>query len=192
VNRRLTTISGKVTTTIPAAHVLSSFVRLPAGPWLWKYRSAPPGPQSSRSCSSLIINGKAAVLVMAAGNDGAAQPAYPGRFASSYGIADGIAVGAVSSAGSMASWSTRAGSTPLTDVSAPGVNIHSAFNDNSYKVWSGTSMAAPQVAGLAALLLGFDPTLTNTAVERLFSASASDGGLPARSLADNRDPITGW
>lgn len=132
-------------------------------------------------------HGKGAVLVMAAGNDGAAQPAYPGRFASSYGIA----VGAVNSAGTMASWSNRAGSTPLTYVSAPGVEINSAFKDNSYKVWSGTSMAAPQVAGLAALLLGIDPTLTNTAVERLISASASHGGLAARTLADNRDPITG-
>jgi len=49
------------------------------------------------------------------------------------------------------------------------------------------------VAGLAALLLGIDPDLTNSEVERLISASASasHGGLPARSLADNRDPITG-
>ena len=76
-------------------------------------------------------------------------------------------------------------------MSAPGVNIHSAFNGNSFKVWSGTSMAAPQVAILVALLLAIDSTLTNTAVERLISASASHGGLPARTLADNRDPITG-
>lgn len=71
------------------------------------------------------------------------------------------------------------------------MDINFAFKDNGYKVWSGTSMAAPQISGLVALLLGIQPGLTSTEMQRLITASARHGGLQARTLADNRDPITG-
>jgi hypothetical protein len=46
------------------------------------------------------------------------------------------------------------------DLFAPGVNITSAFytDPTAFKVWSGTSMASPHVAGVAALFLGDHPT----------------------------------
>ena len=40
----------------------------------------------------------------------------------------------------------------IPDISAPGGNIYSSINNNKYAVFSGTSMAAPQVAGAASLL----------------------------------------
>ena len=46
------------------------------------------------------------------------------------------------------------------DVSAPGTDILSTFPANNYDSISGTSMAAPHVAGLITYLLAFDPTLT--------------------------------
>lgn len=52
---------------------------------------------------------------------------------------------------------------PCIDILAPGVNILSAWGNgsrNEYKVKSGTSMAAPIVAGLAAIMLGADKTLS--------------------------------
>ena len=46
------------------------------------------------------------------------------------------------------------------DVFAPGVNIYSTTPANEYKEYDGTSMAAPVVAGIAAFLLEYYPTLS--------------------------------
>src|SRR5690606_27933961 len=46
------------------------------------------------------------------------------------------------------------------DVFAPGVNIYSTMPENEYKDQQGTSMAAPVVAGIAALIRSYYPSLT--------------------------------
>ena len=46
------------------------------------------------------------------------------------------------------------------DVFAPGLDIYSTLPFNQYDSWSGTSMAAPVVTGLAALLREYYPSLT--------------------------------
>ncbi|KAL4144806.1 hypothetical protein PRNP1_013931 [Phytophthora ramorum] len=66
------------------------------------------------------------------------------------------------------------------DITAPGVRIYSAWwtRDNVYTITSGTSMAAPHVAGAVALLLSAKPELTFEQVwTALTSAAVRDGNL---------------
>lgn len=60
------------------------------------------------------------------------------------------------------------------DVSAPGENIYSTYNNNSYEYISGTSMATPHVAGVASLLKGYKSNLANDDIENIIRISADD------------------
>jgi subtilisin family serine protease len=118
-------------------------------------------------------NNKGSVVVMAAGNEGLEQPGYPARYADRFGIA----VGSIDINGSMDNGSDRAGSKPLDYLVAPGVDIYSTTPDGSYETYSGTSMAAPHVAGVAALVLNANPTLTPAQVEYILTTTANRNGL---------------
>ncbi len=65
------------------------------------------------------------------------------------------------------------------DVSAPGVNVNSTTMGGGYSgnTWSGTSMAAPHVAGAAALLLDEDPGLTPYDLKFLLEETSVDLGV---------------
>lgn len=117
--------------------------------------------------------GLGSVVVMAAGNDGDSQPLYPAYYADDWGIA----VGAVNSNNQMASFSNDAGITPLDYVVAPGVSVLSTTPGNTYQSFNGTSMAAPHVAGVAALILSANPDLTSTEVENIITGTANPTGI---------------
>ena len=120
-------------------------------------------------------NNKGSVVVIAAGNSGFSQPDYPARNADRWGIA----VGSIDINGRMADTSNRAGSTPLDYLVAPGVDIYSTTPYNNYESETGTSMAAPHVAGVAALVLSTNPNLTPAQVEYILTTTANRNGVTA-------------
>ncbi|WP_419213175.1 S8 family peptidase [Maribacter sp. X9] len=63
------------------------------------------------------------------------------------------------------------------DVFAPGTDIYSTFPNNEYEFSPGTSMAAPAVAGVAALVMSQYPSLTAAQVKKIILQS----GLPIKS-----------
>ena len=113
------------------------------------------------------------------------HPGYPGRYATDYGIA----VGAVDQSGNEAYFSNRAGDTTMDYVSAPGMNIYSALPGGGYASWQGTSMAAPHVAGMAALLKSYDKSLTPSQIENLICASASNSDTNSSNILENNSKL---
>lgn len=75
---------------------------------------------------------------------------------------------------------------PQVEVAAPGSDVLSTQLNNSYDTSSGTSFAAPYVAGLAALIRGVNPSLTAQEVRQLIIDSADDVSTPGF------DNGTGW
>jgi cell wall-associated protease len=78
------------------------------------------------------------------------------------------------------------------DVFAPGVQIWSSTPNNEYEFQMGTSMAAPAVAGVAAMLRSYYPQLTAAQVKQIIMHS----GIPSSTMvvlggeADNKKPFS--
>ncbi|WP_445487766.1 S8 family serine peptidase [Niallia sp. 03133] len=107
------------------------------------------------------------VLVAAAGNDGNNAPNYPAAYDSV------ISVTAVDQKDRLANFSNYGTS---IDISAPGVNIYSTVPASHYRSMDGTSMAAPMVSGVAALILSKNPLLTPEDVKHILTSTAKDLG----------------
>lgn len=122
-------------------------------------------------------------VVAAAGNDGPTDNTvnYPARYP------EVIAVAAMDRADSLASFSSRG---PEVDLAAPGVDIYSTYKGGSYATMSGTSMAAPHVAGTAALILGRWGALTPDAVRTHLIATAEAVPAAVYPLVDALQAVT--
>ena len=113
------------------------------------------------------------LLVAASGNDGQQAIGYPAA------LSQCVAVGA-SSTDSRLAYFSNFGSEQ--EVVAPGVSILSCVPGGLYGQADGTSMAAPQVCGVAALVLAKDYGLSADQVRAVLDASAIDMGLPGRDM----------
>jgi len=150
----------------------------------------------------VVDNTRAAgiVVVVSAGNSGAngcgSVDYPPATYDSSF------SVGATDENDNIASFSSRgpADHTNLLkpDISAPGQGIRSSLPGGGYGSMSGTSMAAPHVSGLVALLLSARPYLTGQveAIETQIEQNAlprttleSCGGVPGSQIPNN---TYGW
>ncbi len=68
------------------------------------------------------------------------------------------------------------------DISAPGVNVNSTTVGGNYSgdTWSGTSMACPHAAGLAALMLEKNPSLSPAGIDSLMELNSIDLGAAGK------------
>ncbi|WP_438446249.1 S8 family peptidase [Gorillibacterium sp. sgz5001074] len=114
---------------------------------------------------------KDVVLIAASGNDNTERPGYPAAYPEVFAVA------ATDSKKNKASFSNYG---DYIDVAAPGVSIPSTYPQNQYAALSGTSMASPHVAALAALIRSVNPLLKNTEVMDIMRRSAEDIGTPGK------------
>jgi len=152
------------------------------------------GPSSSQATQDAVSDARAAgvVVIAAAGNENSPQPSFPAAYD------DVVSVAAVDFEGNRAPYSNFHAT---VDIAAPGGDVTTDRNGDgyadgvlsakpddtvnptnftSYSFYQGTSMAAPHVAGVAALILAIDPNLTPTQVETFLTSTATDRGAPGR------------
>jgi Subtilase family len=122
-----------------------------------------------------------------------------------------IGVSALTRSGNVPDYSNR--DAIYNDIAAPGSSVYSTFplaltaerptcvdqgysdcGTDDYRDPEGTSFAAPQVSGAAAVLFAIAPTLTNSQAETILEHSADDvnAGTGCSKCQLLRDPYTGW
>jgi subtilisin family serine protease len=115
------------------------------------------------------------VVVAAAGNSGTVYPRiWPAAHPRVIAVASSDSVDGIASTSSRGTY---------VDVAAPGVNVLSTCTTSVYCFRSGTSMASPLVAGVAALLREQDPRRAGWSVETVLEATATDIDAPGTDTA---------
>lgn len=124
------------------------------------------------------------LVVVAAGNDGRGELSTFAEMLGDAGNGGVIIVGSVDEDYAISDFSNRAGANPQYFLAARGETICCVYEDGEIFVdeegfvflYSGTSFAAPQVAGAAALLAQAFPHLTGTQIAEILLETAFDAG----------------
>jgi subtilisin family serine protease len=128
--------------------------------------------ESAGLCEAVAYaTAKGTLVVAAAGNGHKSVPAYP---AACPGV---VAVSATDTSGDFASFSNYG---LWVDLAAPGIQITSTRNDGQYGSESGTSLAAPIIAGVAALLKAQHPDWDPAQIATRLEQTAQDRGPAGR------------
>ena len=132
--------------------------------------------QSSAIASAAqYFQSKGGVVTIAAGNQGTFVTAADNPYV--------LTISATDSSDLVCTWSNTGNN---IDLAAPGSGIPSTGSGGSYVTAGGTSLSAPIVAGVAALVISVNPSLTGAQVQDILKRSADDLGAPGW------DPSYGW
>jgi len=151
----------------------------------------------SENCSSDLAEAinyaydRNVVVIAASGSprSGGACPVAVAFDAADFAVAYPAALSRVIAVGALDQTDTRSSFSyygSQLDITAPGRDVLSTVPGNGYYSLTGTSMAAPMVAGTAGLILSQNPSLTPAQVERVLENTADDVGSPGW------DAETGW
>ncbi len=131
------------------------------------------------------------VVVIAAGNDGESNPTLFAQIANDTSIARGqvIVAGSVGTNGTLSSFSNRAGQSALHYLAALGEQVEAPDQSGVRQLWSGTSFAAPQIAGAAVLLAQAFPNLSGAQIADLLLRTARDAGAAGTDAVYGRGTL---
>ncbi len=137
------------------------------------------GGESYSTSLELAVNNAVAngvLVVCSAGNENTDASKYPSDFDSVISV---VATDAINNRWTGSNYGLA------KDIAAPGVRIMSTL-PGDYEAWTGTSMAAPIVSSVAALLYAYNPNLTCDQVKNILYSTAQDLG------DSGRDQYYGW
>lgn len=137
------------------------------------------GPYYSEILDDAVQNAhnEGLVIIAASGNESTSITGYPA------GFNNVLSVGSTNRSDAVSTYSNWG---ETLDLVAPGESIYSTTPNNGFLRMSGTSMATPVVAGVAALIKAQHPHFTNTDIENQLLATTKDLG------ATGWDPKSGY
>jgi subtilisin family serine protease len=129
------------------------------------------GPNASDTLQNAVNYAwnKGTVIFAAAMNNGTSSQYFPAA------CTHVVAISATDTNDQLASFSNYGN---WITLAAPGTSILTTVNGGGYTFWNGTSFSAPIVAGVAALCLAVNPSLTNADLVSLLKQTADDIGAP--------------
>lgn len=136
--------------------------------------SAEVSDSSTVRSAAQYFQSRGGVVTCSAGNEATFDPSADNPYILTVSATDGN--------DALCSWSNTGNN---VDLSAPGT-AYTTYRGGGYGSASGTSIAAPVVAGVAALVLSVNPSLTASQVQDILKQSADDRGSPGW------DPSYGW
>ncbi|MCC5871942.1 MAG: S8 family serine peptidase [Gammaproteobacteria bacterium] len=121
------------------------------------------------------------LFIAAAGNDATNTDSTP-HYPSSYDLDNILSVAATNNKDQLAGFSNYGAKT--VDLGAPGVDIASTTINSGYAWSSGTSMAAPHVAGVALLILDLNPHWTHSEIKnQIMSTTRPIAALEGKTVS---------